>query len=54
MEYLKRRFTVPAGSEKIPQEEWDRIFGKEEPKKEEGGRREESCPESTDEPQTEE
>ena len=28
MRYLNRSFTLPAGSTKISQEEWDRIFGK--------------------------
>lgn len=27
MEYLKPKFTLPAGPRNVSQEEWDRIFG---------------------------
>lgn len=30
MKYLQKRFSVPAGPPGISQEEWDRIFAKEE------------------------
>jgi hypothetical protein len=59
-QFEKRRFQVNAGSPGISEEDWRKAFRspeqreKEEQEKDEGGRREESCPESTDEPQTEE
>lgn len=33
MKYLRKKFSLPAGSSKISQEDWDRIFGKKEAKK---------------------
>jgi hypothetical protein len=36
MKYLARTFTLPAGSNKISQKQWEKIFGKKKPRKKKG------------------